>query len=65
MNDTSTLPDMLAAHVRMVESGLRPGASGPDRIRAIESFASIITALVGARGRAEAAMSALYTRKDL
>ena len=52
-----TLPPALAEHVAHVKRGLRGGAAGPDKAVARESLDAIVSALVGARGRAEAAQA--------
>lgn len=53
------LPPMLVDHIAQIERGLTGGASGPTKAEARESLKVVIKALVGARGRAQAALAAL------
>jgi hypothetical protein len=56
----ATLPEELQLHVEHARRGLAGGASGPQRVRGLESLEALVSALIGARGRAEAALTALH-----
>jgi hypothetical protein len=64
--DISSLPPALVEHVAAVRLALYGAPAGPALLEARESLEAVIKALVGARGRAEAAQATLAkVRKDV